>query len=241
MLRRFFRDLAGIIYPKICPGCKNKIDPQSAADFICDSCQARIKLNLPPFCRKCGRHLEASSLNTGSCPNCLVRKFNFDRAFSPCIFEGITKELIHGFKYRGKEYLAGPLSKIMINFIKEYHIPLEHLDLIIPMPLHKTRLREREFNQAEALGVLIGAEFNKEIDSSLLMRRRLTKTQTELPLDKRFQNAQESFSITKNARLKDKNLLIIDDVLTTGATASAAALALKEAGANKILILTLAN
>ena len=241
MLRRFFRGLADIVYPKTCPGCKNTIDKQTADKFICTSCQAKIKINRPPFCQKCGRHLETLNLKINICPGCLKSKLNFDRAFSPCIYEGVIKELIHEFKYKGKEHLYKPLSKIMIDFIKEYRLPIEYLDLIIPMPLHKTRLREREFNQAEALSKPIASEFNKTLASSLLIRHRLSRTQTELPTHKRFENVANSFSVTKNNDLINKNLLIIDDVFTTGATSSEAALALKEAGANKVLILTLAN
>jgi len=239
MLRRFFRGLTDIIYPKRCPGCKNKIE--IADKFICASCQARIKINRPPFCNKCGRHLETLNLNINICSDCLKNKLNFDRAFSAGVYEGVIKELIHEFKYKGKEHLYRPLSEIMINFIKEYHIPIEYLDLIIPMPLHKTRLRQREFNQAEALSRPIADEFNKTLSTSLLIRHRLTKTQTEMPTQKRFENVADSFSVAKHTDLANKNLLIIDDVFTTGATSSAAALTLKEAGANKVLILTLAS
>jgi ComF family protein len=151
------------------------------------------------------------------------------------------KELIHEFKYKGKERLAKPLSGIMISFIKEYAIPIQYLDMIIPMPLHRTRLREREFNQAQVLSRQIAEEFDKEIADSLLLRNRLTRSQTELPTQERFKNALNSFSTAKGACLNNKNLLIVDDVLTTGATSSEAALALKKAGANKILVLTLAS
>lgn len=77
------------------------------------------------------------------CPSCLKKKLHFDRAFSPCVYEGAIKELIHEFKYKNKDYLGSVLSKPMINFIEEYNLPMEYLDLIIPVPLHSTRLRER--------------------------------------------------------------------------------------------------
>jgi ComF family protein len=166
---------------------------------------------------------------------------HFDRAFSPCLYEGVIKELIHEFKYKGKNHLAKPLSKIITDFIKEYDFPIEYLDLIIPMPLYKTRLREREFNQAEILGRHIASEFNKDLAPDLLIRRRPTKTQAELPVDKRFLNVKESFSVVKGDVIKGKNMLIVDDVLTTGATSSEAARTLKDAGAKIVFVLTLAN
>ena len=129
----------------------------------------------------------------------------------------------------------------MINFIKEYSLPVNYLDFIIPMPLHKTKLREREFNQAEILSMHIAKEFNKDSISNILLRHRQTKTQTELKNKDRFLNVANSFSVDSRSDLKGKNILLIDDVLTTGATSSEAALALKKAGAQTVFVLTLAN
>jgi len=198
-------------------------------------------MNIPPFCVVCGRHLEKKNLNKNICPGCVRKRPHFDRAFSPCVYEGVTKKLIHEFKYKGKNNLAEPLSRIMIDFIREYSLPLNYLDLIIPVPLHKTRLREREFNQAEELGTRIAAEFKKEMACGILLRHRRTKAQVELKNTERALNVAGSFSVDKNAPLKGKNLLLVDDVLTTGATSSEAALALKAAGAQAVFVLTLAN
>ncbi|MFA5063039.1 MAG: phosphoribosyltransferase family protein [Candidatus Omnitrophota bacterium] len=129
----------------------------------------------------------------------------------------------------------------MIEFIKEYDLPIDYLDMIIPMPLHATRLREREFNQAEILSKYIASEFGIDLASGSLIRHRFTKTQTELPADNRFSNVKNSFSVSRNCDLRNKNVLLVDDVLTTGATSSEAAMALKESGTNIVFVLTLAN
>ncbi len=241
MLRRFIRRLTDIAYPRVCLACKGKLDALNSDEYICSGCRLKIKINLPPFCSSCGRHLEKKSLNKNICPVCLKKRLHFDRAFSPCLYEGVTKELIHAFKYKGKDHLGVPLGKIMIEFIKEYELPIDYLDFIIPIPLHKTRLREREFNQAEILSRQIAIEFKKDLATGILCRHRLTKTQTGLAMDKRFANVKESFSITNNSALKNKNVLIVDDVLTTGATSSEAAFCLKDAGVNIVFVLTLAN
>lgn len=241
MLRRFFRVLKDIAYPKTCLACKNKLDAIDNDDLICSLCRLKIKRNMPPFCHSCGRHLEKINRNKSICPGCLKKVLRFDRAFSPCLYEGVVKELVHEFKYKNKEHLGKPLSGIMIEFIKEYDLPIDYLDLIIPVPLHKTRLREREFNQAEVLGRHIAAEFNKELAQGALIRHRLTRTQTELPVNKRFINVKDSFSVADNCNLRNKNVLLVDDVLTTGATSSEAANAIKNAGANIVFVLTLAN
>jgi ComF family protein len=169
------------------------------------------------------------------------RQQHFDRAFSPCLYEGVVKELIHTFKYNGRDYLGATLSKLMLEFIEDYNIPVDLLDLIIPIPLHKTRLREREFNQAQILSSYIARKFNKKLILNNLRRIRYTKTQTELETDQRLLNVKDSFAITKKEEIKDKNILLVDDVLTTGATSSEAAYALKNSGANVVFVLTLAN
>jgi ComF family protein len=149
--------------------------------------------------------------------------------------------LIHEFKYGSKDYLGFTLNRLLTEFIREYDLPLSVLDLIVPVPLHKTRLREREYNQAEILSRHLAGEFKKELVPDILIRNRYTKTQTELESDKRPENVRGSFSINKATLLKNKNILLVDDVLTTGATSSEAAAVLKEAGAKIVFVLTVAN
>lgn len=241
MLARLIKGLADIIYPKICLSCKNRLGASSLDNFICSQCWEKIKKNTPPFCYSCGRHLEKSELTKSICANCLRMRLHFDRAFSPCIYEGTIKDLIHEFKYKGKDYLGLPLSNLMIEFIKEYNVPVDCLDFIIPIPLHKARLREREFNQAQILSQCICKEFKKDILTDTLIRHRPTKTQTELETSQRLLNVKGSFLVSNGWNLKGKNILLVDDVLTTGATSSEAALTLKNAGAGIVFVLTLAN
>jgi len=118
---------------------------------------------------------------------------------------------------------------------------MHYIDSIVPVPLHKTRLREREFNQAEVLSRHIAKEFSKELTCNAIERFKHTKTQTELKVHQRPENVLGSFRIINADAVKDKNLLLIDDVLTTGATSSEAAAVLKKAGANIVFVLTLAN
>jgi ComF family protein len=241
MLRNLINGLVDIIYPKVCLVCKNKLGPQAIDNLVCGECWAKIKKNQPPFCHSCGRHLSKTNLTKNICQLCLKRPAHFDRAFSPCSYEGITKILIHEFKYGSKDYLGFTLNRLLTEFIREYDLPLSVLDLIVPVPLHKTRLREREYNQAEILSRHLAGEFKKELVPDILIRNRYTKTQTELESDKRPENVRGSFSINKATLLKNKNILLVDDVLTTGATSSEAAAVLKEAGAKIVFVLTVAN
>lgn len=134
-----------------------------------------------------------------------------------------------------------PLGKLINGFIKDYRLPIEYFDFIVPVPLHRSRMREREFNQAQLLGEQVAKEFDKEILTDALVRIRPTKTQTELALGDRYKNVQGSFTVRDARLVKDKNLLLIDDVLTTGATSSEAARTLKDSGARIIFVMTLAN
>ncbi len=241
MLRSFFKGIKDLIYPNCCLACKNRIDPAKAHDLVCSQCWEKIEKNLPPFCASCGRRLDKLSVAKNICSSCLKFRFHFDRAFSPCTYTGTIKKLIHEFKYSGKDYLGEPFGRLMNKFIKDYRLPIEYLDFIIPVPLHKIRLREREFNQAQVLSEQVAKEFNKKVLPDVLVRSRPTRTQTELTFEERRKNVERSFTVNNPELIKDTNLLLIDDVLTTGATSSEAAKALKDSGARIILVMTLAN
>ena len=241
MFRRLIHGLTQILYPKVCLSCKKKLGAEAKDGFICSQCRGKIKKNLPPFCISCGRQLEKRWFAKNICPSCQKKKLHFDRAFSPCVYDGVIKDLIHEFKYNGKDYLGRSLSRLMIEFIKEYALPMDCLDLIVPVPLHKVRLREREFNQAQILSGYIAREFDKKILEGALIRNRHTKTQTELEENQRLLNVQNSFSVLRSEDIKGKNILLVDDVLTTAATSSEAAYTLKNSGANIVFVLTLAN
>lgn len=241
MFREAFSGLIDLIYPRICLVCKSKLQAAHIDNLVCKKCWCAIDMNAPPFCRSCGKQLEKKSFAGNICPKCVRKTLNFDRAFSPCRYDGVIKELIHSFKYAGKDYLGAPLSRLMVEFIREYNLPIEYMDYIIPLPLHSAKMREREFNQAEILSRHIAVEFNKDILKGNLIRRRFTRTQTELEPQERFLNVKGSFSLREPDKIKGKNLLLVDDVLTTGATASEAAGALKDNGANIVFVLTLAS
>jgi len=241
MLSGLLKGLRDLIYPNCCLVCKNKIPPTVQRQLICAGCRDKVENNLPPFCAGCGRHLDAKAIAKNTCAGCANVQFYFDRAFSPCLYTGTVKKLIHEFKYGGKDYLGEPLGAMMNTFIRDYNLPIAHLDFIIPVPLHKSRQREREFNQAEILSRQIGKEFDKKVLTDGLIRNKPTRTQTELTPQERRRNVEKSFWVSRPELVKNTNLLLIDDVLTTGATANEAAKSLKEAGAKIVLLMTLAN
>lgn len=229
--------VVNLVYPPRCAACNVKRPSENAHNFVCAGCWAAIQRTVPPFCPSCGRHTAPG----GRCGLCIRQAPRFDRAFSPCLYTGVLKDIIHAFKYKGKNYLGRPLGSLMTSFIDEYNLPLHDIDFILPVPLHPARLREREFNQSEILGAGISKRLGKKMNTAVLKRTRQTRTQTELPPEQRLKNVAGSFSITEAGAVCDTRILLIDDVLTTGATASEAAATLKDAGAASVWLFTLAS
>lgn len=232
--------LLDIIYPKNCIFCKKGIFDEGNDSYICQECFENIAKNLPPFCLKCGRHLESIDNTEGICQNCLKENFNFDCAWSVCFFDGIIKDLIHKFKYSNKTLLAKSFARLFFDFIMNFNIPISIYDIMLPVPLHKTRLREREYNQSELLAKELRKFFPLEASKDNVIRIRNTKSQTNLDKTMRRKNTLGAFKVINTDVFKEKNILIIDDLLTTGATTSELAKTLKESGAKKVSVLTLA-
>lgn len=241
-MRGLMQGLADLVYPKACLLCKKSLKGTASIDeVVCLGCWSKAKKNLPPFCTSCGRHLEKANLNKNICPACAKGKLCFDRAFSPFLYDGVIKELVRQFKYCGKMHLARTLARPMSGFIKEYGLDVDFIDYIIPVPLDRRKTREREFNQAQALSEHIGSEFNIGILADALRRNRITASQTGLEIGERFKNVEGCFSLKNEVPMANKNILLVDDVLTTGSTASEAARVLKNGGAGIVFVLTLAN
>jgi len=238
MLKKFLNNLINIIYPTKCLVCKKSISSSSAKKYICDLCWDNIKKNTPPFCKYCCRHIENETYAV--CKECRNKTFYFEQAFSACIYEGAIKELIHQFKYDDKDYLGKNLAELLIEFINTYRIPLKGFDFVIPIPLHPVKFRQREYNPALILAQHISQVFNLKVLNNVLHKIRNTVSQTKLDTQSRWKNVSNSFRVTSQI-IKDKSIILVDDILTTGATASEAARVLKLAGAKNITVLVLAS
>ncbi len=241
LIRNLISGLTELVYPKTCHACKNRLGALSIDELICEDCWSKITKNLPPFCYCCGRSLIGRKFTRNVCISCLRQNLNFDRAFSPCVYDGVLKELIHAFKYHQKDYLGRTLAKLMINFTEEFNFPMDYMDAIIPIPLSASRMREREYNQAQILAAHIAKEHKKGLFTQTIQRQKNTRSQTELQDRQRAENVKGAFAIKDASSIKNKNILLIDDVLTSGATCSEAAGILKNAGANIVYVLTLAS
>jgi ComF family protein len=175
------------------------------------------------------------------CPACRGKNFNFRRAFSACIYEEPIKELIHLFKYKSKLKLRKLFAAILIRFIRDYSLPIRDYDLFVSIPMHPARLREREFNHSQILAEELSFEFKIPVNSDNIIRSRHGAPQAALSEKERMKNVKEAFRIKRPEGFLNKNILIIDDVFTTGSTVSEIALLLNENKAGAVDVLTLAR
>lgn len=170
------------------------------------------------------------------CGRCLKKAPPFRAARSAGIYDGVLLEAIHRFKYNGKTSLAKPLTMIMADVF-----PAIECDLIVPVPLHKTRLKERGFNQSLLLAKGLVRIYNRPMDYLNLERIRATEHQINLKGKERLMNVKDTFAVKDKAPFRDKRILLIDDVYTTGATVAECSKTLKKAGAKSVDVLTLAR
>ena len=241
MLSSIAHTLREMLYPSYCLLCRRRIAASEITDSICASCVGAIKPNIPPFCPRCGRNAARPDHSGNFCKACQNARYYFDRAWAGYAYEGTIKEMVHNFKYKNKINLGKHLCRLLIDFVREYHLPLNGCDCVIPVPLSQAKLREREFNQAQILAGAVSDYFGINLLSDALRRARNTASQTGLDRQKRRQNVKGAFALKNASAVKEKTILLIDDVLTTGATASEAAKTLKSAGANSVFVLTVAN
>jgi ComF family protein len=182
----------------------------------------------PPFCAQCGDPAPAIE---GMCGPCMKGEHAFDFARSVFLFNRALREIIHHLKYSDRVSLAGPLG----DFLKEC-LEREPFtgDLVIPVPLHRSRERQRGYNQAE----LIAARLGRPMSTHLVRRRKNTPSQTGLTRNQRNRNLASAFEVRGEMK---GSVIVVDDVYTTGATANAIARALKRAGAGRVEVLTVAR
>lgn len=160
---------------------------------------------------------------------------------SVSVYDGALKEAIHRFKFNGRKRLAEPLGMLMVHYLSSAPtLNLEEIDLIVPVPLHRKRLRERGFNQAEMLANVISRYHGKPVQN-VLERHKNTHAQFDLDREERFTNIIDAFRVKNGEKMLNKRTLLLDDIYTTGATIAECARTLKQAGAKRVEVLTLSR
>jgi ComF family protein len=242
-VRGFGRRLVDVILPRHCYSCGQSIAHDAPGTF-CHACWNLIRLIEPPYCPCCGRPFRSPVALTYSpehrCGACRNRPPPFDHARALGRYEGPLRQAIHLLKYRGKLQLKGPLLQLALDHFGE-HFPDTAFDAIIPVPLHRKRLMQREFNQAAVFARGLARHLDVPVLERRLVRVRWTRPQVELSGDERRRNVKDAFTVTDATSIAGQSVLLIDDVFTTGATLGEAARTLKAAGATQVDVFALAR
>lgn len=235
-MKNFFAACQELVFPSFCLGCNERL-PRRRLPLFCDACRGALRLIVPPLCPCCGTPHPTGDDHL--CGACLRREFAFDRARSALVYRSPVTGLIGAIKYQGQ---LTPLASLaaLARESKGFH-ELAVPDLILPVPLHPSRLRERGFNQALLVARACFPAHRDRINPFLLRRTRATPAQTSLGGTRRRKNLFGAFSVIQPDILKNRKLLLVDDVYTTGSTVQECARTLRRAGAAKIEIFTLAR
>ena len=217
-----------LLFPQRCVGCGRE------GDFLCYSCCQSLPRIMPPLCPRCGKPQPSGIL----CPSCVGWQTEIEGVRSPFRFDGVIRQAIHQLKYRNLRALAQPLAKLLKDYLITNATPGE---VLVPVPLHQKRLKERGYNQSQLLARELSKLVNLPVVDDCLIRQRYALPQARTSsVEERRSNVANAF-ICRNHRLQDKQVLLIDDVATSGATLNACASALKTAGATSVWGLVLAT
>jgi ComF family protein len=191
-----------------------------------------------PFCKTCGIPFSFGIEEGALCAACMEREPAFDGARAAVVYNDASRQLVLGFKYGDRLHAIHTFVPWMIRCGRDL---IDAADIIIPVPLHHKRLRARMFNQSALLAQEIGKRVQKTYIPDALRRIRPTLPQKGLSAKERLKNVQGAFAVNGNVSLRNKNILLVDDVFTSGATLNECAKVLKEAGADRINVLTIAK
>src|SRR6266705_1564962 len=226
-----------LLYPSVCTICGRSI---RAGEYLCDQCEAKTVRIVAPFCQKCSEPFEGAITSAFTCANCAHRTIYFDAAVAAYRGRGIVRQVIHEFKYGRQIHLRHLVGRWLNSALDDERLRQSHFDVIVPVPLHPARQRERGFNQAGLLAELLSAETSIPV-KPLLERTRYTTTQTALDRAERMENLHNAFRLRKNADVRGLRVLLVDDVLTTGSTLNECARILKRASAFSVHAATAAR
>lgn len=195
--------------------------------MFCDDCQSQIKWVTKPICLQCGR---PQSSEIEKCFECQADPLPLGRVRSAITYQDPVRRVLHRMKYEGYYSLAQPLGELMARAWPRWQHPF---DLVLPVPLHTARRRQRGYNQAEILVRQLQENLNWPIETAALVRSRKTRPQLGLTAAERRANVLGAFRADPT-RIASKRILLVDDVFTTGSTLAAAAAALLDAGATRV-------
>ena len=227
MLRGYLADFVSLLFPELCPACAASLVPNE--HIICSDC----RYNLPYT----NFHLQPDNIVAQQ----FYGKINVEAVYALYYFNkgGKVQSLMHHFKYKGMQQIGNLLGNMAGTQLMENHI-FNTADLIIPVPLHKSRLKERGYNQSTCFANGLAQKLNAVVEDDNLQRAIATATQTHKSRFARFVNMQEVFMVKHPERLVNKHVLLVDDIVTTGSTLEACGIELLKIPGLKLSIATIA-
>jgi ComF family protein len=236
LLRESLETLADLVYPPHCSVCGCRLE---AGRWLCVACSAQVRRIEEPKCRICSRPAEGD-IDFFTCPNCRGEALHMDFAVSVMRSQGPVRDLIHRFKY-GREFpLRRVLGDWLVEAFADERLAAMENPVLVPVPLHPARFRDRRFNQSAALAEWVARR--RELRWEEPLRRIVhTATQTRFDRRQRMRNLRGAFALRHNARVKEKSFLLVDDVMTTGSTLDECARVLLEGGAGCVRAITVAR
>jgi ComF family protein len=229
--------LLDLLFPPACAACDSRLRA-SAPGAFCAPCAESLEPLLPPYCTRCGEPFGGEG-PSHPCLRCLRKPPAFDLARAPFVYGGALREAIHRYKYGGAWDLGRHLAPLVAPGAPD--LDPRGFDLVVPVPLHPRRLAERGFDQAVPLARAVARESDLPLRPRALRRLRATAPQAGLVGEARRANVRGAFAVARPSEVAGRRVLLLDDVVTTGATARACARALREAGARAVGVLSLAR
>lgn len=225
------------LYPRRCFACGRWMRCAEPG-FLCEECYQSLEFIVNP-CRKCGSERGPYARESARCLACRNVTLRFESARAAGAYSEPLKEIIHALKYSGERAAALPLAEILVESLRETP-HAEFAEVVVPVPLHVSRLKKRTFNQSALIARLAARRLGIPF-ANALVRTRATTSQTELSHAARRRNVKGAFATGRPGAVKGRQVLLVDDVITTGATASECAAALLGAGATRVYAASVAR
>lgn len=233
--------LLDIIYPPRCHICQDFIEGDiNKHNWICLKCLHSFKRISSPYCSICRTPFASLSEDNHPCEDCLRHPPAYETLAAPYLYEGEILQAIHQLKYSGKTHLAQSLGSLLYLFAREW-LGEKKGFILIPIPLHPKRLRERGFNQSLLLAREVAGQHDLEVDFLSLRRKRYTEPQINLKFHERKKNVKNAFEVREKHNINGRSVILLDDVATTGSTMNECAQTLKRAGCKEVYGLVLAR
>lgn len=223
-----------ICYPPSCPAC---FQPSSAEGNVCSACMPQLRQIAAPYCHCCGAPFPFA-METDTCAPCLHVRPPYAMARAVWAYNDVSRAMVGALKYRDRSTELMRYGALLAQAGRDM---LAGADVIVPIPLHWRRLMERRYNQSAWLAYALARHTGHKVDIGALKRVRYTRPQARLNIEQRRKNIRQAFAVADEARVRDKVIILVDDVITTGATIHEATEMLMQAGAREVRVLTLAK